>query len=218
MDGTRTRGRLPARGAPWSPRPRGGGGDSLGQVSFDFGGHDPGGRLLPIPAGVTVDAVFGGPDDRYRYWLEWCWDTGASQRTLVVGMMNPSGASHRNSDSTVSWVHRWAVRNGFGRMVVVNASAYRCRDQARLAEVDDPCGPDNHAHFARAAEVADLIVVGYGQPRVRAVRNHGPEMVRALRGSGKAVHAWALSKDGTPKHPLYLPADVVAVPLPDGLR
>ena len=184
------------------------------QFEFGFDGHDPGGKRLPLPAGVRAQAVFGGPGDCYRYWLQWDWTDEPAPRTLVAGMMNPSSASHLNGDGTVCWVHRWGVRAGFGRLVVVNASAYRCRDQARLAEVDDPGGPENGAWIRRAAVMADLIVVGYGKPKVKAVRGHGPAMVAALSSAGKPVHAWALSLDGTPKHPLYLRGDVTATPLP----
>lgn len=174
----------------------------------DLGTHDSGGRTLPLPVGVRATAIYGGPRDCHRYLLDWLWDD--SLPCLLAGMMNPSSATHRVSDGTLSWLHRWACRNGFGRQIVVNGSSYRCRDQARLAEVEATCGPDNHMHIRIAARIADVIVVGYGQPKVRAVRPHGPRMVEALREAGKPIHIWALSKDGTPKHPLYLPG---AVPL-----
>lgn len=170
--------------------------------------HDPGGARTPLPKGVNASAVYGGPGDCYRYMLEWIWAPGP---VLAVGMMNPSTASHLCGDRTVSWCHRWAMARGFGTLIVVNADAYRATDQARLAEIDDPMGPENAKYIRLASISADLVIVGYGQPKVRAVRDHGPRMARLLADGGASLHVWGLSKDGIPKHPLYLPAATNAV-------
>lgn len=166
--------------------------------------HDAGGKTLPLPPGVIGSAIYGGARNCYRYRLEW--EAGSTGLTLLAGMMNPSTAGAHVADATLLWVWRWGQRNGFSRLIVVNADAYRCRDQARLAEVEDPCGPENLTHIAAAATEADKIVIGYGKPKVRAVQTHGLRMARAMQAIGKPLHVWGLSKDGTPKHPLYLPS------------
>lgn len=168
--------------------------------------HDPGGTRLPLPAGVVASAIYGGENDCRRYWLEWVWDR--RKPTLAAGMMNPSCAGHLCGDRTVCWVHRWALARGFGRLIVVNASSYRAADQSRLAEAGPD--PENAAHVLRAGREASLFILGYGQPKVASERENGPAMARLLAGAGVALHVWALSKDGTPKHPLYLPASVEA--------
>lgn len=173
--------------------------------------HDPGGRGHAVPPSVDVRAVFGGPDRRYRYWLRWSWDR--SLGTLAVGMMNPSVADERTADRTVLWVWRWAVRNGFGSFIVVNSAAYRCTNQSRLAEVDDPWGPENTMHITSAALNSDLFVLAYGKPRVPAIQPLGPRMARiAAMHRSAGVHVWGLTLDGVPRHPLYLLGDVAAVP------
>jgi hypothetical protein len=175
-----------------------------GTLLFADEQHVSGAHSLPIPKGVEVSAVFGGPGDCYRYSLEWSW---APRKTLLGLLMNPATASKHVADRTLLWLYRWSERNGFGRLIVCNADAYRCQDQARLAEIDDPCGPSNLGHIIEAAGRADAIAIGYGQPKVRAVHDHGPRMVRALRAAGHELHVWGLAKNGTPKHPLYLPSD-----------
>jgi hypothetical protein len=170
--------------------------------------HNPGGKPLPLPPGVTATAIYGGLNDCYRYRLDWLWD--ASKPVLMAGMMNPSCAGHLFGDGTLMWIYRWAVRNGFGRALVGNSAAYRARDQARLAEAADPVGPDNYRHLLEMASRADLIVIGHGKPKVKAARAFGPRMVRVLRGASHELYVWGLSKDGTPKHPLYLPGDTSA--------
>lgn len=164
--------------------------------------HDPGGKRLPLPPGVTASAVYGGENECRRYWLEWLWDPGLP--TLAAGMMNPSCAGHLCGDRTLGWVHSWGVRRGFGRLIVVNGSSYRAADQSRLALAG--ADPDNDAYILRAGREADRMVLGYGQPKVRSARDNGPRMARLLAGAAVPLHVWALSKDGTPKHPLYLPA------------
>ena len=170
--------------------------------------HDPGGIRLPLPAGVTASAVYGGEHDCRRYWLEWAWN--ARQPTLTAAMMNPSCAGHLCGDRTVCWVYSWAARRGFGRLIVVNASSYRAADQGRLANAGPD--PENDQYILRAGREAAMTLVGYGQPKVRSARENGPRMARLLASSGIKLHVWALSKDGTPKHPLYLPASTEAKP------
>lgn len=186
----------------------------MSDLSTFFDAHHPGGRALPLPRGVTATAIYGGPRDCYRYRLDWMWD-GALPR-VVAGMMNPSMAGHLCGDNTVAWVHRWARGRGFGSLTVINASAYRCTDQARLAEVADPMGPDNARHIQEAAQGAALVMIGYGTPKVPHVRDHGPRMVRLLRDAGVVLHIWRLGKVA-PWHPLYLPgnADPIRWEAPD---
>ena len=168
--------------------------------------HDPGGQRIPLPAGVTATAIYGGKEDCRRYWLEWVWNERLP--TLAVGMMNPSCAGHLCGDRTVCWVHRWAARRGFGRLIVVNASSYRAADQSRLAAAG--ADPENDTYILRAGREAAKVVLGYGQPKVRGAWENGPRMVRLLVSAGVPLHVWALSIDGTPKHPLYLPASTEA--------
>jgi hypothetical protein len=171
--------------------------------------HFAGKSAVQLPQGVTATAVYGGPNNCYRYRLDWTWSD--TQPVLLACMMNPSTATEYQGDATLSWVYRWATLKGFGKLIVVNADAYRCTDQMRLAEVSDPCGPKNMIHILRAANDADLICVGYGHPKVHRVRYHGPRMARTLIEAGHILHAWKRCRDGTPSHPLYLPSDVAAV-------
>lgn len=170
--------------------------------------HDPGGTRTPLPTGVTAAAIYGGENDCRRYWLEWTWNPRKPK--LSVGMMNPSCAGHFCGDRTVAWVYRWAEDRGFGSLIVVNGSSYRAADQSRLTEAGDD--PENDRYILRAGSAGAMMVLGYGQPKVRSARDNGPRMARLLHEAGVDLHVWALSKDGTPKHPLYLPASTQAQP------
>lgn len=170
--------------------------------------HDAGGVRTRLPPGVEASAIYGGLNDCKRYWLTWRWDV--SKPCLAAGMMNPSCASETCGDRTVAWVHRWACTHGFGRLIVVNSIAYRAADQAALIGC---CGtdPENDQHILKAGRLADMMVLGYGQPRVKDARVAGPRMAGLLRDAGVVLRVWGLSIGGAPKHPLYLPRNTPAV-------
>lgn len=165
--------------------------------------HDPGGRrMIALPPFVLTSAVFGGPGDCYRYRLSRTWGPGPA---CLLVMMNPSTADHRHDDPTVAKVRRMAAAWGFGTLLVGNVHAYRCTDQARLAEAADPCGPDNDAHLLGMAAEAAMIVMAYGTPKIAALQARGPAVARMLTEAGHTLHALRLSAAGVPWHPLYLP-------------
>lgn len=168
--------------------------------------HDPGGRRLALPHGVTATATYGGHADCYRYELEWVWD--ASLPALLFVGMNPSTATEHNGDATVRKMHKWARDWGWGRLLVGNTFAYRATDQLMLNAVVDPIGPGNDARVLAMAERAALVLLGYGTPHIRALHSRGPVLTGKLRsaGHGPKLHVLRLSEDGRPVHPLYLPA------------
>lgn len=171
--------------------------------------HDPGGRLFPLPPGVKGSAIFGGPLDCYRYMLERVWGEGL---TALFLMMNPSCANPMMDDQTIKGVTRKVMGwSGYGRLLIANTFAYRCKDQSRLAEVADPIGPENDAWILRLAREADIVVFGYGKPKIPALRSRGPAVADMLVAQGFRLHVLGLSNDGTPKHPLYIRDDTPPV-------
>ncbi|MBS1029375.1 DUF1643 domain-containing protein [Gluconobacter albidus] len=171
---------------------------------------------LKLSADVSSTAIYGGPKDCYRYTLRRVWD---DTRPMVMWlMMNPSVATEFGDDRTVAKCQRYARAWGYGGMFVGNSFAYRCTDQKRLLEVDDPVGPDNDAHLLEMARQADLVVLAYGSPQAKGLRARGTEVARLMGQNGIRVTALRLSKSGRPEHPLYLPSILTPEPLdPDTL-
>ena len=149
--------------------------------------------------------MFGGPGNCYRYSLARDWD-GALPAVMFV-MMNPSTADAFADDATIAKVTKFARRWGFGRLLIGNVHAYRCTDQARLAETLDPVGPDNDGHLLAMAAEASLIVMAYGTPKIVALRARGPKVAWMLMAAGHKLYALRVSAAGVPWHPLYLPDD-----------
>lgn len=166
--------------------------------------HDPGGRVRPAwPADSRVTAVFS-ECQQYRYELRETWD---SAKPLVLWLlMNPSVACKANSDPTLRKTGTFARSWGYGGQLVGNVHAYRATDKYVLLDVEDPVGPRNDRAILKMAAEAKIVVLAYGQPP-KELRQRGAEVVRLL-GKHRGLCHLRLAKDGTPVHPLYLPANL----------
>lgn len=172
--------------------------------------HHVGAKPLPLPPGVRCGAVFAGHAACYRYSLEWNMPlvdpAPPRERTVMFLLMNPSVADTRCADRTMLKCWSFATAWGCTRMLVGNSAAYRATDQRRLAEVQDPVGPENAWWLCRMASQASRVVIAHGSPTVPAARGFGPAAVALLREAGHRLHVLRLSRHGVPEHPLYLPS------------
>jgi hypothetical protein len=162
-----------------------------------------GSKRWPLPPGVTGRAVFSG-DGEYRYQLRREWNV-TGRIAAFVGL-NPSTAEGDVDDPTVRKCWRWAHAWGYGSLVMLNAFAYRATDPSMLGTVDDPFGPDNEAHLRAVAAEAQLIVAAWGNSKYVKVFGM-EERLTAMLTSGKTgvIHCLGTCRDGSPRHPLYLP-------------
>lgn len=149
--------------------------------------------------GVASLATYS-PDGAYRYSLIRDWADGP--RLLFV-MLNPSTATEAANDPTIERCQRRARAWGFGGVMIGNLFAFRATLPQDLKRAADPVGPGNDAALADMAGRAATILCAWGLHG----RHKGRDrlVAQALRGAGHVLHHLALSKDGVPKHPLYLP-------------
>lgn len=172
--------------------------------------HDPGGKSRPTwRTGSVVSAKFSDCG-KYRYQLRETWDV--SKPLVLWLLMNPSVACIDYSDPTLRKTGTFARAWGYGGQLVGNVHAYRATDKRRLLEVDDPVGPNNDRMILEMAAEAETVVLAYGQPP-RALRSRGTQVVAMLGHHAGLCHL-RLAKDGTPVHPLYLPAALRPIPHP----
>lgn len=174
-------------------------------AGLDPPSHDPGGKRTSIlPAGVSGEAIFGGPLDCYRYFLGRCWDE-LLPAAMIIGM-NPSTATQFVADPTIAKLTRMARRwsPAYGSLLMTNTFAYRSTDQDGLLKVDDPIGPDNDSYLLETAEKAAIIICAWGSPRSPKLRPRGDAVAEQLRKAGHDLYALRVTK-GRPWHPLYLP-------------
>lgn len=143
------------------------------------------------------DAVLS-PCGVYRYRLLRAWDD--KPRVWWV-MLNPSTADASVDDPTIRRVVSFSQGWGYGGCVVVNLFALRATDPAALKGHADPIGPDNDLHL-RLALAAPLVVAAWG-----ANKTCGRDQAVMRLLAGKSLHCLEKTKEGHPKHPLYVRGD-----------
>lgn len=140
---------------------------------------------------------------RLLLWRRW---EGRHAPTVLFVMLNPSTADAAVDDPTIRRCLGFASDWGFGRLIVANLFSLRATDPEELKgkrehEIRDPrCIP----WTVIAAKRAHMTVVAWGTKGARP--DGGAEVLPSLRAV-TAVHHLGRSKDGHPKHPLYLAAD-----------
>jgi hypothetical protein len=136
----------------------------------------------------------------YRYALTRTWDPDG-RRVLFI-MLNPSKATEVQNDPTVERCERRARALGFGSFRVTNIFAWRDTDPFQMRKVPEPVGPDNDDTIRDGVAWADQIIAAWGTHG--AHRNRGQQVAEMLFSNGDPVHCLGLSKQGHPKHPLYI--------------
>lgn len=150
-------------------------------------------------------AVFS-PDRVYRYALTRTWSDGPAAAWV---MLNPSTADAFADDPTIRRCIGFSRAGDFGGLIVLNLFALRATDPAVMRAHDEPIGPCNKAVLSLlAGALGDQIGVW-----VAAWGVHGSHLGRGQRvrdllaaAGGVRLRCLGTTKDGHPRHPLYVPA------------
>lgn len=141
-------------------------------------------------------------DGTYRYQLWRVWNNKLPMLYWV--MLNPSTANAETDDPTIRKCVGFAGRGGFGGIYVMNLFAFRATDPKQLIHYPAArVGPQNDQYLRLIAGVDDddRVIVAWGAQgalypsRVQEVKFMLPY---------KQVRCLGLTKDGHPKHPLYV--------------
>lgn len=136
---------------------------------------------------------------RYRYSLTREW--GAGRRVAFV-MLNPSTADEVRNDPTVARCEGRARVLGFSAFRVVNIFGWRATDPRDMRAQADPVGDLNDAAIRDAADWADMVICAWGAHGAHLDRGH--QVGRMLRDGGWPLYHLGLTKQGHPRHPLYI--------------
>jgi hypothetical protein len=162
--------------------------------------------MTQLELGIRPNRARISPCGLYRY--ELTRELGGDRTLISIGL-NPSTADAIEDDQTIEKDVGFARRWGCGRVLKLNAFAYRSRDPKAMARAAkdgvDIIGPENDMWIRAAVgwpEIHDepnLVVVSWG-------RNIDPERQRAMAALLAGVDVWCLgtNKDGSPTHELYL--------------
>ena len=154
------------------------------------------------------------PDGVYRYRLtrQWREADGYGRRAVFV-MLNPSTADAENDDPTIRRCMDFANSWGCDGLMVVNLYAFRATDPKAMLKAPDPVGPDNDTWIQRSLSYARLyetpIVVAWG---ANAKLDRVAQFTRLTHGAD--WQCLGVTKDGQPRHPLYLRSEAELTPWP----
>lgn len=162
---------------------------------------------LFVKSGATISDC-----GSYRYHLWRIWED--TLPILVWVMLNPSTADASQDDPTIRRCLGFARKEGYGGISVRNVFALRVTDPRKLLAHPDPVGPEN------AQALADARRLGLIQTRMVAAwgnRVGGERLRNAYCNASNAcwmnnAYCFGFTKQGDPRHPLYLPGNAAMVP------
>jgi hypothetical protein len=157
-------------------------------------------------AGIESGAVFD-VSGRYRYALWRAWSTYNPRIAFIL--LNPSTADEERNDPTIRRCIGFARAWKFGSVEVVNLFAYRATGAKELLKIDDPVGEENNYYLIQAVERCSTVVVGWG---IRGTLLGRDSQVLSLLAGRKDKFCLGITKDGQPRHPLYVKGDTILVP------
>lgn len=151
-------------------------------------------------------------DRSYRYLLTRAWSEETpltSLMRLAFVMLNPSTADHEVDDPTIRRCTSFARRGEHSGLEVANLFAWRCSDPKQLDDVSDPVGPENDVASLLSAR-AVVCAWGSGSGLRGEARDLFTRRARFvcqdLINTGHVLLCLGTTKDGHPRHPLYVPA------------
>jgi hypothetical protein len=162
----------------------------------------------PAFAWTRSHCVFS-PCRTWRYTLERWWARGPYVNFLCL---NPSTADETKNDPTVTRCQNYARAWGYAGCLVTNLFALRSTDPAALLRHPDPIGADNDRHIRQVAQAAGMVLAAWGG--WGKVHGRDDLVAQWLRTEGVRLQCLGVTKDGYPRHPLYLSKS--AQPLPYG--
>ncbi len=145
------------------------------------------------------------PCGLYRYDLWRKWDMFGNGSIAFIGL-NPSTADAIQDDPTVRRCINYAKGWGYSGMVMLNLFAYRATLPSDMKKVEDPIGPETDACIRKYAETHRLVAV-WGVHG--CYRDRDKQVLSYLND----LYCLGLTKEGHPKHPLYLKKDLKLIQL-----
>lgn len=161
------------------------------------------------------------PCRKWRYTLWRTWepegllfldgpDLGPDAYLMVIGL-NPSTADEVNDDPTIKRCIDFAKRWGFGALCMSNVFAWRDTNPMMMKLQPDPVGPENDRWLRECAAGAGMVLAAWG--RHGAHRGRAAEVLDLITPIRPVMHL-RVNDDGSPEHPLYIPASTVPTAYP----
>jgi len=158
---------------------------------------------MKMPKDVRKEAIIS-PCGLYRYELRRIWDD--TLPPFVSGMLNPSVADAEIDDPTIIRNYTRAKAEGCGSLIVWNLGAGRSTEPKVWKSMDDPIGAENDAHILRILMECKnrngFAFVGWGLHG--SFRGRDQSVLKIALSVGITLHCLGTTKNGQPRHPLYV--------------
>lgn len=155
---------------------------------------------------------------RYRWWLRRSWQLWDKEGLHVKGkgvvcfvMLNPSTADAMRDDPTIRRCIGFAKSWGYDTLSVRNLFAYRATDPKELLGGQGVTGGSRGNGELLVACTADLLVAAWGAD-VPFCRDREALDMFSDQFPDKQVYCLGTTKQGKPRHPLYVKASAVPIP------
>lgn len=144
--------------------------------------------------------------NKYRYKLWRIWD---SEKPLVMFLMlNPSTADANSNDPTIRRCINFAKFWGYGGIVVCNLFAYRATNPKDLLKISNPIGDLNVVYIKECIELCERVICAWGNASIVKKMAYMSVFFNSITFGRDKLCFIDRSKNGTPKHPLYLKSDL----------
>ena len=118
-------------------------------------------------------------------------------------MLNPTTADPEKDNPTIRRCIGFAKKWGYKKLEVVNLFALCTTEPEILSQAADPVGPENNMWLKKSSSSAGIVVAAWGEQGKRLQRDK--KVMQLL--SGIDLHCLGNTKQGYPRHPLYVSAD-----------
>jgi len=139
---------------------------------------------------------------KYRYALWRHWGHSDKGKVMFIGL-NPSTADESLNDATIRRCINFAKSWGYGGMYMLNLFAYVSTDPKQL--ILDTDIELNNFHLMEYAGKSEKVIFAWG-----AFKQHSKRMQEVIAMFPDA-YCIGKSKEGFPKHPLYLKSDLLPI-------
>jgi len=154
----------------------------------------------------SLDGAAFSDCSKYRYAL---WRTMDEKKPSIMFIgLNPSLANETTDDPTIRRVKSFAEKWGYGKIYMLNLFAYITPYPNELRKCDAPIGEKTDLYLQEIRSKCEEVIFAWGDYN----SNGRDKSVVGMFPNGKALF---INKNGTPRHPLYVPRNVV--PQPFGL-
>jgi len=134
---------------------------------------------------------------KYRYSLSRKWDKKLPCVTFCG--LNPSTADDTSDDPTMIRCINFAKSWGYGSLYMINLFAIRCTDSGLLKSKPNIIGKYNDFTIKSRSKLSEVVIACWGTKG--SLYGRDKEVIDLI---GDKLYFLELSKDGFPKHPLYL--------------